>query len=80
MFSGKSTELLRRIQRYVYAGHKTVLIKHASDDRYNKNNVVTHDQISNSALSVWNLKDALNIIEENEIIGIDEGQFVSKKL
>ena len=34
MFSGKTTELLRRLQRQQLAGRRVLLVKHAIDDRY----------------------------------------------
>ena len=36
MFSGKSTELLRRVRRYQHARHKCLLIKSAKDGRYSQ--------------------------------------------
>ena len=46
MFSGKSTELLRRLERHRIAHKNVVLIKHKSDLRYegSESCVVTHDQ------------------------------------
>lgn len=37
MFSGKTTELLRRIRRHTIAGRKSFLVKYASDARYEEN-------------------------------------------
>lgn len=36
MFSGKSTELLRRVRRYQHARHNCLLIKSAKDGRYSQ--------------------------------------------
>ena len=33
MFSGKSTELIRRLRRYQIAKHECLIIKYAKDDR-----------------------------------------------
>lgn len=51
MFSGKSTELLRRLQRQRIAKKNVLLIKHSSDQRYQGSDrcVVTHDQMKNEA-------------------------------
>lgn len=43
MFSGKSTELLRRIRRYKAANKKCIVFKYYLDDRYDKDNMSTHD-------------------------------------
>ena len=45
MFSGKSTELLRRLERHRIAHKNVILIKHKSDMRYegSESCVVTHD-------------------------------------
>jgi len=45
MFSGKSTELRRKLQRHLIACKKVLLIKHSSDLRYEGSQgcVVTHD-------------------------------------
>eukprot|EP00943_MAST-04B_sp_MAST-4B-sp1_P003246 g3246.t1 len=77
MFSGKSTELLRRVRRYKYAGKNCLVLKYAKDKRYSENTVVTHD-LTNSlpALNVSKLNEVS--LDENkpyDVIGIDEGQF-----
>jgi len=84
MFSGKTTELLRRIQRYSIAQAKCLLIKHSKDDRYNNSLVITHDKrtISNEYIdktTCSNLKTLCDNIQisEYECIGIDEAQFYS---
>lgn len=43
MFSGKSTELLRRIRRYTVAKRKCAVIKYNKDSRYHDKNMSTHD-------------------------------------
>ena len=45
MFSGKSTELQRRIKRYSFSQKKCLVINYANDNRYtNQNCIITHDQ------------------------------------
>ncbi len=44
MFSGKSTELLRRVRRYSVANHRCLLIKYKADTRYSDENLSTHDR------------------------------------
>ena len=43
MFSGKSTELMRRIKRYKIATFEVLVIKYAKDDRYHDEYAATHD-------------------------------------
>ena len=43
MFSGKSTELLRKIKRYMLSNKKCLLLKFLADTRYACDKVVTHD-------------------------------------
>jgi len=76
MFSGKSSELMRRIVRYQYANKKCLAVKYAKDTRYHDNAMATHDQRTIEALSVMNL-GALRgeKLDDVDVIGIDEGQF-----
>ncbi|AYP74215.1 thymidine kinase [Fowlpox virus] len=78
MFSGKTTELVRLIRRFMISGRKCIIIKHCSDSRYTEGDleaIYTHDKISMKALSSDNLLSLVSTLDEFEIIGIDEGQF-----
>ena len=44
MFSGKSTELLRRIRRYTVAQRKCLVVKYSRDTRYSTEKMSTHDR------------------------------------
>lgn len=49
MFSGKTTELIRRIKRYEAANHKCMVVKYTKDVRYTEGNdysntIITHDR------------------------------------
>lgn len=81
MFSGKSTELFRRLRRYEISGKKIFLIKYYKDVRYesNNNNISTHDKFIMKCDYVCDGKlnvDPL-ILQNVDVIGIDEGQFYS---
>jgi thymidine kinase len=39
-----STELLRRIKRYQIANHRCLVVKYEKDNRYDIDNVATHDR------------------------------------
>jgi thymidine kinase len=76
MFAGKSTELQRRMRRYVVAKQRTLLITHAADQRYATSGVVTHDRVSATALSMSLLADVpRERWTDVDVIGIDEAQF-----
>jgi len=81
MFSGKSTELIRRCNRYGAIGKKQLIINHTLDVRAMHNTLKTHDGVTSQALMLTNLMDLVNnkqyrdVLYSTEIIGIDEGQF-----
>ncbi|KAM5306898.1 thymidine kinase, cytosolic [Glossophaga mutica] len=74
MFSGKSTELMRRVQRFQIAQYKCLVIKYAKDTRYS-NLFSTHDRNTMEALPACRLRDATQEALGADVIGIDEGQF-----
>ncbi len=81
MFSGKTSELIRRISRYSIAQKKCIIIKYVKDTLYpltNENKQLrTHDYKIHEAVStsLLNELDKSEIIKKYDIIGIDEGQF-----
>lgn len=79
MFSGKSTELLRLVRRSAVAERKVLIIKYLLDTRYSETKLVTHagEHVAEKTVSVQNIADVLDIIEDYDVIAIDEGQFFS---
>ncbi|XP_003741634.1 thymidine kinase, cytosolic [Galendromus occidentalis] len=75
MFSGKTTELIRRMRRYDVSNHRCYLIKYAKDDRYDAENVSTHDQAKMTASVCLRLADVEAAALNFDVIGVDEGQF-----
>lgn len=79
MFAGKSSELLKRLLFLEHSGKKILAIKPVIDDRYASNEIVTHNKLSHSAISVIDLelvKDNYTIKPYNfHTIFIDEVQF-----
>lgn len=71
MFSGKTTEMLRRLDRYSRAGKKTVLVRSKKDTRAN----ISHKQVNYSGDIIT--LDSVQYIDSfpHEVFGIDEGQF-----
>lgn len=75
MFSGKTEELIRRINLAKLAKQRVVLFKPHMDERYAKNHVVSHDQRKVDATNAKNANDILELSRKFEVIGIDEAQF-----
>jgi len=75
MFSGKTTELLRRIRRYTVANRTCLVIKYKKDTRYSADEMSTHDKQMWSARPADKLSELQQHAEKVEVIGIDEGQF-----
>lgn len=78
MFSGKTTELMRRLRRYGWAGKRCRLIKYARDTRYSSEKASTHDRQEAEAISLAELdpsNDAAFPLAAFDVFGIDEGQF-----
>jgi thymidine kinase len=81
MFSGKSTELIRRINRYKVLGKKILVINHKLDQRYSENSISTHSNIMLECVSLEDLND-INLnndykkeYESCEVLVIEEAQF-----
>lgn len=75
MFSGKTTELLRRMKRYTVAQQECLLIKYSKDTRYSDQGVSTHDRQESHAKSCSRLAEMEADAARVGVIGIDEGQF-----
>lgn len=79
MFSGKTSELIRLLEREKFAGRKTVMFKPDIDKRYHESNVVTHKGASHEAMPVSPGASGAEQIEgqgaDFDAIGIDEAQF-----
>lgn len=115
MFSGKTTELIRRVQRFkfanyrckpilpidiraqlcLYAAYRCIIIKYARDNRYSASEASTHDRFvwqhgigkivflsahffyrqTVSAMPATALKSFMNLENDYDVFGIDEGQF-----
>ena len=74
MFSGKSTELLRRLHE---VDNKFILLKPKLDTRYSLDEVITHSGEKKSAFVVNNVSEIFKMVNDIKIIGIDEAQFFS---
>ena len=80
MFSGKTEELIRRLNRARIAKQKVEVFKPAIDTRYDDEDVVSHDSNKSSSIPVQNASQILFYAEEFEVVGIDEAQFFGDEL
>lgn len=75
MFSGKSTELMRRVRRFQVAQYNCLVVKYSKDTRYSDTGMATHDKNTMEAVAAIRLSDVRAAALAASVIGIDEGQF-----
>ena len=75
MFSGKTEELIRRLKRAQIANLKVAIYKPATDTRFDKEKVVSHDANSIPSIPIENVSDILLLVKDADVVGIDEAQF-----
>ncbi len=75
MFSGKTEELIRRLNRALLAQQKVEIFKPIIDQRYSKKKIVSHNENAIHSTPVAFSKDILLRCEDCEVLGIDEAQF-----
>ena len=76
MFSGKSEELIRRLRRAQIARQKVQIFKPTFDTRYADDHIVSHSDMRIASRNVANSKALLVQVDDDaEVVGIDEGQF-----
>lgn len=81
MYSGKSEELIRRIKRAKIAKQNIVVFKPKVDDRYSKEDVVSHSGDSVNAIPINSAKEIYNFIDsKTQVVGIDEVQFFDEQI
>jgi thymidine kinase len=80
MFSGKTEELIRRLNRARYARQTVIIFKPRIDARYAPDSVVSHSRQELSAVCIDEAHEILDHAENVEVIGIDEAQFLGSTL
>ena len=72
MYSGKSEELIRRLKRAKIAKQNIVVFKPQIDDRYSKEDVVSHSGDSIKAIPISDSNQIYDHIDEKtQVVGID---------
>ena len=74
MFSGKTTELIRRIKALA-PSTRVVTLKPAIDNRYSATDIVTHDQQTSSARTVGSAREIMGLAADADVIAVDEIHF-----
>jgi len=80
MFSGKTEELIRRLNRSLIAKQNVEIFKPVIDNRYHEDNVVSHNENSIRSTAVSFANDILLLAGDCDVVGIDEAQFFDKEI
>lgn len=75
MFSGKTEELIRRLNRALIAQQKVEIFKPAIDKRYHEEKIVSHSAREIRSTPVQFASDILLLAGNCDVVGIDEAQF-----
>lgn len=75
MMAGKTSELIRRIQRSQIAGVDCELYKPVVDDRYGTETITGHNGLEIEAVPVDDPREIRDRIDEPGVVGLDEAQF-----
>ena len=80
MFSGKTEELIRRLNRAKIAKQKVEIFKPTIDKRYDENDVVSHNENHIRSTPVNFADDILLLSGDCDVVGIDEVQFFDDQI
>ena len=80
MFSGKTEELIRRLNRAKIAKQKVEIFKPALDTRYHAEDVVSHNENAIRSSPIQMASDMLLLANNCDVVGIDEAQFFDEEL
>ena len=81
MYSGKSEELIRRIKRSKLAKQNIIVFKPEIDNRYSKEDVVSHSGQTIEGVPIKTSKSIYDYIDEKtQVVGIDEVQFFDEDI
>lgn len=80
MFSGKTEELIRRLNRAKIAKLKVEIFKPSLDKRYSETQIVSHNESSIRSTPVDFAEDILLMAGDCDVVGIDEVQFFDHQI
>jgi thymidine kinase len=75
MFSGKTEELIRRLNRAIIAKQNVEIFKPTVDKRYHEEQIVSHNERAIRSTPVNFAGDILLLAGHCDVVGIDEAQF-----
>ena len=75
MFSGKTSELIRRINKEKSINKRILVINYIDDNRYSTDKIVSHDNIKFDCIKVKLLNEIKVDFNDYDSFFIDEGQF-----
>lgn len=76
MFSGKTEELIRRVRRALLAHQKVQSFKPKTDNRYDKERIVSHRESFIEAVPVTDSQHLVACIDDHtQVVALDEAQF-----
>jgi thymidine kinase len=75
MFSGKTEELIRRLNRAKIANQRVQIFKPLKDNRYHDRSVVSHNENAIDSTPINSSEDIYNYIDDINVVGVDEAQF-----
>ena len=80
MFSGKTEELIRRLNRAIIAKQKVEIFKPVTDKRYHHTEIVSHNENMIRSTPINFASDILLLAGDCDVVGIDEAQFFDEAL
>jgi thymidine kinase len=81
MFSGKSEELIRRLNRARIARQKVQVFKPGIDARYSIEEIASHSGQKHISIPVSSTAEMLRLVAaDTEVVGIDEAQFFDDEI
>lgn len=80
MFSGKTEELIRRLNRAIIAKQKVEIFKPVIDKRYHDIKIVSHNETAIRSTPVNFANDILLLAGDSDVVGIDEAQFFDEAI
>lgn len=82
MFSGKSEELIRRLNRARIARQRVACYKSDLDLRYHHTSIASHSAQTHEAITVANVdqlrEELFPVLDQIEVIGLDEAQWLEE--
>lgn len=75
MFSGKTEELIRRLNRSAIAKQRVAIFKPSVDTRYDTTDVVSHNKNKIKSTPLKTAKEIVALSKDCDVVGIDEAQF-----